>query len=325
MTRALLLAAVFGLFVFSAPYARTTDLGDGNDDVAKMFESYKKGGPRTKKSDAKRRVMMTGFGLFSGVDYNISGVVVESMASEDFWPTEILATAMYAPPKQENVGKGVLKKKDGGARVWQRTLKVAGEEYEVAFLLLDVLWDLGPAITLYEAQHFQPHLIIMTGRGGKRAVFEGGAVNNATKHPGFRYDGKADGKNRPVRSFVLDPELTGIEAAIATTWDNQKLADMAREQIQAIGDAKFEVVAPAKARPENNYICNNITAAVMHGLKGVDVELAGGKIKLKDVKLPDTRGGFFHYPAAATNKAWHVWQWCSVWRHVMQRHFEKPD
>ncbi len=272
MTRALLVMALCSLFVMTASDARTTDLGDGNADVAQMFEKYKKGGPRTKKSDAKRKVMITGFGLFSGVDYNISGVVVESMASKDFWPAEILPTASYAPPQQKHVGKGTLTKKDGGVKVWQRTLKFNGREYEVAFILLDVLWDLGPAITLFEAQNFQPHLIIMTGRGGARAVFEGGAVNNAAKHPGFRFDGKADEKNRPTQSYVLDPKLGGIEAAIPTRWNNKELADATRDLIRAI-NPNFEVSAPANARPANNYICNNIT---VHNLEPLSTFL--GKV-----------------------------------------------
>lgn len=309
--------ALLLLLLLPAPLADATDLGPGNQALAKRFEAYKKGGHRSKKSTARHRVMITGFGLFSGVDYNISGVVVDSMANEKFWPKLHGATVQYAPPKASEVGSGKLSERDGGARVRQRLLTINDLEVEVCFLVLDVLWDLGAAITLYEAQNFRPQLIIMTGRGGRTAVFESGALNRAAGHPGFRASGDPDRRNQPVTPYVLDPSHEGIESAIAMPWDNEALAKMAREVLAGL-DPPHEVVAAPAARKGNTYICNNISAVVLHALKGVEVRLAGGHIKLRS-DLEGVKGGFLHYPAKATNRPVEVWRWCEVLAGVITR------
>ena len=307
----------------SAIDANATDLGEGNRAMKTRFDAWKERGPKSKASDAPRRVMVTGFGLFSGVDYNISGVTVASMADPAFWPATV-SLADLPEAGAEHVASGKLVDADLGAKHWQRSLEIDGVTYEVCFLVLDVLWDLGAAIVLEEARRFQPHLIVMTGRGGRRTVFESGAVNSATGYSGFRYDGAPDRENVPATPHVIDPALPGVEAAIPMTWDAPRLAAAAKPIIEAMGRG-HEVYAAPRARPENNYICNNISCAVLHGIARKDVALAGGEIRIEDIALPDTAAGFLHLPAAAQNTPAEVQAWCHVLARVMKTHFAEPE
>lgn len=321
LARPLLFALLLALLLSPGPddVARATDLGRGNEQVKRAYEAYVKGGPRLEASEASRRVLITGFGLFSGVEFNISGVVLQSMADPTFWPTEAKLDALPKPPAKA-VGAGTLTAKDGGARAWQRTLVIDGRTYEVAFLLVDVLWDLGAAITLFEAEHFEPHLIVMTGRGGKAAVFERGALNRAAPYTGFRHDGRPDPTNKPVAQSVLDPQHPGVEQAIAMSWDNERLAAAARPIVASMR-AGYEVVAAPAARPDNTYICNNISCVVLHGLQGRKVALAGGAIELEVAGLAETAAGFFHYPARATREPAEVQAWARMLATVVKTHF----
>jgi hypothetical protein len=300
-----------------APCAAGTDLGPGNEAVAARYEAWVAKGARTQPPPVPkegetpaRRVMVTGFGLFSGVTFNVSGMVVESMANPEFWPAEMDLRKAATPPKEGSLRRGVLKEDDGGARVWQRTLVIDGRRFEVAFLLLDVLWDLAPAIVLHEARTFRPDFVLMTGRGGREAVLEGGSRNRATPHPGFRADGAPDEKNRPRGKTVLDPALEGVESDVAATWDNVALAAAVTPLVREI-DERFEVLAPAGGRAENDYICNNVTNVVLHALKGVEVPLAGDRIRLR-ADLPGVEAGFFHYPAGAKDDPAEAQAWARV-------------
>lgn len=304
-----------------------TDLGkEGNVDVARRFGAWCKGSahlrapePVKEGETAPRRVMITGFGLFSGVEFNISGVVVESMADAKFWPGSVQLDDDLAPAPDAIASPGVLQRSDGGARVWQRTLTIDGSRYEVGFLLLDVLWDLGAAIVLHEATRFQPDLILMTGRGGSEAVLEGGSVNHAVLAPGFRADGKQDPNNRPTTAFVLDPSLTGVKRDIAATWDNARLAEAIRPLLPSIAP-DIPLLAPPAGRADNAYICNNITNVVLHGLEGVNVALAGGSIYVR-TDLQHTKAGFFHYPASAKREPAEVFHWARVMATIIDAHF----
>lgn len=301
-----------------------TDLGsEGNAQVSKRFAAYMAKGPRLKASHAKRRVLITGFGLFAGVDKNISGVVAESMADPAFWPASWQAQKPAVVPEGAAPRSGHLKESDLGAKAWQRTLTLDGEVVEVGFLVLDVLWDLGAAITLYEANVFRPHLIIMTGRGGPTAVFEAGALNEAVAQPGFAWDGALVPGNKPQRPHVLPPDLPGVERAIAMRWDNEALAKRARAVLAPLRRG-YEVTAPKEARARNTYICNNIACAVLHAAKQGSVQLAGGQVRVAFKPPLDPKSvtaGFFHYPAAARFDREEVATWCGVLNAVIASHF----
>jgi hypothetical protein len=319
MRKALLLVVITALIGSDVEDAYPTDVGKaGNAALAKRFEAWKAGDQHLLPSEAKRRILFTGFGLFSGVDFNISGVVAASMADPEFWPTKVKLTELVGPAKGATPATGILAEGDNGARVWQRTLHIDGEAYEIGFLLVDVLWDLGAAITLHEAATFKPHLIVMTGRGGPRGVFEAGALNVAVRAPGFRANGDVDPANRPTDGLVLPVE--GVEREIAMRWDGPAMLEIAQPIVASL-DRGYEIIAAKAARPGNTYICNNISCCVLHALSGQTLELAGGKIKIPDPKLAKTRGGFFHYPAAARNDAAEVFTWCRMWATLFQAHF----
>ncbi len=321
MRRALLLVMVAALLGLDAEDAYPTDMGKtGNEALAKRFEAWKAGDQHLLASTAKRRILLTGFGLFSGVTFNISGVVASSMADPAFWPAEVELSEVAGPAKGATPAKGILEEGDSGARVWQRTIEIDGETYEVGFLLVDVLWDLGAAITLHEAATFKPHLIVMTGRGGPKGVFEAGALNVAVHAPGFRANGDRDPANKPTTGLVLPADAPGVTREIAMRWDGAALLKIAKPIVTSL-DRGYEIIAAKAARPRNTYICNNISCCVLHALSGQTLELAGGKIKIPDPKLGKTRGGFFHYPASTKNDAKEIFTWCRMWATLFQAHF----
>lgn len=295
--------------------ARATDLGQGNRKMKERFDAYMKRGIQlkgpSKEATTRRvpRVLVTGFGLFTGVDFNISGVVAECLGSR--WPevTALRGKAANERLKLTDVPDGRLVDDDLGGKAWQRQLVLGERRIELGVLLLDVLWDLAPAIALEEAKAFQPDLIVMMGRGSRRVVFEAGAVNHAAAHAGFRSDGEMEASNLPRTHHVIDPALKGAESAIAMRWDGAAMARAARPHIAGIG-RKYEVYVAPRARPENNYICNNISCAVLHGIKLGALPLAGGAIRVEAIRLPNTVAGFLHLPERATREADEIVGWC---------------
>jgi len=81
----------------------------------------------------------------------------------------------------------------------------------------------------------------------------------------------------------------------------------------------------APIRRENDYICNNVSFAVVSGLTGTPVALAGGAINLAPQNT-GTQVGFLHYPYAASapgraDDAEQVFGWAkvlaTVFRHAL--------
>ena len=319
MRKALLLVMLTALIGIDAEDAYPTDVGKaGNEALAKRFAAWKASDQHLTASKAKRRILITGFGLFSGVEFNISGVVASSMADPKFWPDKVKLSELEGPAKGATPATGILEEGHNGARAWQRTIQIDGKTYEVGFLLVDVLWDLGAAITLHEAATFKPHLIVMTGRGGPKGVFEAGALNVAVRAPGFRANGDVDPANRPIDGLVLPAET--VEREIAMRWDGPALLKIAKPIVASL-DRGYEIIAAKAARPRNTYICNNISCCVLHALSGQNLELAGGAIKIADPKLGETKGGFFHYPASTKNDAKEIFTWCRMWATLFKAHF----
>lgn len=302
--------------ISSAPSdVEATDLGKGNRKMKQRFDAYMKRGiqlkgpSKTQTETRSPRVLVTGFGLFTGVDFNISGVVAECLGSS--WPktTALRGDAATNAPKLTAVPHGKLTDADLGAKAWQRSMEIEGRRIELGVLVLDVLWDLAPAIALEEAKVFQPDLILMMGRGGRRVVFEAGAVNHAAAHAGFQSDGEMDALNLPRTPHVVDPKLKGVEPAIAMRWNSAAMAKAAQPFVARIGK-KYEIYVAPRARPENSYICNNISCAVLHGIKLGTLPLAGGLVQIEDIRLTNTIAGFLHLPAHATRKANEIENWC---------------
>lgn len=77
-------------------------------------------------------------------------------------------------------------------------------------------------------------------------------------------------------------------------WESQKLALENREAIERLG---YKSEAAPSARPENSYICNNLSFTVLYGTKNSVTELAGNLLPIRTEGLTSTRVGFFHLPA----------------------------
>ncbi|MGE0174128.1 MAG: hypothetical protein AB7T49_15125 [Oligoflexales bacterium] len=300
-----------------------TDLGPvGNEKVYERFEAFKQSGKgcdaslsNPANSKAKRtRVMVTGFGLFQGVDYNISGVVAESMMDPEFWPE---STNLFQGPgspadKLSEASDGRLDSEDQGAKAVTRNISVNGRDLTVCFMLLDVYWDLAGAIVIDQIEKFQPDFVFMTGRGAEEPVYEWGAINNAKHASGFESDGTVAAESTPVNeayNYVLPTNTIGVSYNAPLLWDNKRLVEVTKDDIAALG---FAAIAPPAPRPSNDYICNNISYIVVHAVKGVNVQLAGEKISLKITVPKIPKVGFFHYPAAAKNEKDSVFRWARV-------------
>lgn len=268
-----------------------TDLGNtGNAAVSSTFKKYKEKNPFGQcKGSSNKRVILTGFGLFSGVDYNISGTVMRSMANPQFFPSFI--DTSQALMTNVNPTNGLVNSADKGAWGANRTLTIDGEKFDVCFLVLDVIWDLAAAIILYESNLFKPELVLMSGRGADQAIFEFGALNQAVMAGGFSSNGAPLANNIPQKPWVLKNYEVGFE--LPMKWDNQFLASSVKNIISSLG---YSVSAPDSARDENDYICNNVSFAVTHGLVS-PTELAGQNILIESLGTQNSISGFFHFPA----------------------------
>lgn len=288
-----------------------TDLGaEGNQAVADRFNAYRQkrstenGGCRPATS--AKRVMITGFGLFTGVDYNISGVVAQSFADQAFTPEDLALNGSDAIGGSGSVGAGRIPESALGAVTTVRHMTIRGEEYEVCVLTLDVLWDLAAAIITLEAESFQPSMIIMSGRGASQAIVEAGALNDAQVGlEGYDASGSIDSVNAPVAS----PILLGRPTESRMTWNGAALAFAARPVVQSLG---FTIGAASGPRRDNNYICNNVSYVVLEAARGAHLSLAGGLIAWSPAIQSDPKIGFFHYPGTATHDRAKVAGWVRV-------------
>jgi hypothetical protein len=293
------------VLLFLAPLAsapclgqsQKSDLGEqGNLFVAKTFDSYLRLHPEgaCRAAGPGKRVIVTGYGLFSGVPYNISGTVVRSMADPAFWPErvdlETPSLAVLASPRS-----GLVSPSDTGAAAFNRSLFIDGERYEACFLVLDVIWDLAGAILIHEETRFKPAVVVMTGRGGDLASFEAGALNRASSFPGYDADGRPLGAvNVPESPWVVADEP--VDAELAMTWNSRALAAAAEAGTRLLG---YSAAGQKAARPENNYLCNDISFAALHASRNRPTSLAGGRILLGSPELPAAPAvGFLHFPAA---------------------------
>jgi hypothetical protein len=299
-----------------------TDLGEeGNQKVRDRFETFKESGkgctvPATVPADGKKRsrAIVTGFGLFQDAEYNISGTVVESMMDPSFWPDSV--NLMHSPEvfiqNLPNAADGRLDSEDKGVEFVTREITVNGRLLTVCFALVDVYWDLAAAIVIHEIEKFQPDMVFMTGRGAENPIYEWGAINQAKQGPAFESDGSVADESTPVdptKNFILPPTTMGVEQKAPLLWDNKRLAEATKDEIAKLG---YTAEAPSTPGPTNDYICNNISFAVVHAVKGVNVELAGGKIELKIAVPRIPKVGFFHFPRTAKNEKGSVLRWARV-------------
>lgn len=286
-----------------------TNLGqNGNTDVAQRFAAYKSHRQQNSlgctSSSSAKRVMVTGFGLFDGVTYNLSGVIAQSLGSAAFTPQSPLSG-----PDQiglaGTVGAGSISSSAKGATTAVRTLRIRGIDYEVCTVVLDVIWDLAAAIIVHEAESFQPDMIFMSGIGGNDAVFEAGANNQALAYSGFA----SAGSSLPINTPVGGPVLPGSPVEVPMTWDAVALESATSSLIADIGYAS---VARTDATVGNTYICNNVSFVTLEAVRGIELRLANGEIRWTPSVTSAPKVGFFHYPSTGSNRRTDVAKWIRV-------------
>ena len=297
LSLAALIAAAAPSFALPADIPQTkSDLGEqGNLFVAKAFDAYRQLHPdgACAARGSGKRVIVAGYGLFSGVPYNISGSVVRSMADPAFWPDQIVlgeaGLAGRGSPRS-----GLVSASDAGAVAFNRSLDIDGERYEACFLVLDVIWDLAGAILIHEESRFKPQFILMTGRGGSQASFEAGAINRASPYPGYDADGRPLGSiNTPQSEWLLPDSPT--DSVLPMTWNSRALAAAAEFETELLG---YSAVGQPAARPDNNYLCNDISFVALHASQNKATSLAGNRISLDSPGLSkEPIVGFMHFPA----------------------------
>ena len=290
----------------------TTDLSEsGNARVFATFTAYQKKAASCQAMGPGRRVMVTGFGLFAGVPYNISGVVVSSLADPVFTPRSLDPAKALVTHGDAALGK--LTDADQGGRVANRSIEILGKPYQVCVLTLDTQWDLAASIILYEADRFKPDMILMSGRGGPGADIEGGAFNYAAPEPGFNPDGSMAAEVKPVVSIeegtAVSPIIPGAPAKLMMTWDGARLYQTVAPMVRALG---YEPSQHRDASEGNTYICNNVSYAVLAAALGVPVVLSGGRIRMTPQLTPGIPIGFFHFPQNVPRQAASVAAWINI-------------
>jgi len=149
-TSRLLLAAAACALLAGQARALFTDLGEaGNAAVSSEFDAYRSAHPSgaCRAEGPGKRVLLTGYGLFAGRGYNISGEVVRAMADPAFWPSDLLLAERGAFADGQPYARRLTPEQfSNGAVAHSRSLRLDGQPYQVCFLALNVAWDLAAAI-----------------------------------------------------------------------------------------------------------------------------------------------------------------------------------
>ena len=292
-----------------------TDLGSGNAAVKKKFDLYRLKSTHCKINNPQHpRVIVTGFGSFNS-DQNISGMVALAMGARDFWPSNIQLSRPTRPIGDFEI-KNYGSLTEYGALLVQRTLKIDDQTYDICFMYLDVLWDLGAAIVIAESRNFKPQMILLTGRGnGEQATIEGAALNAARDSHGFGPEGHIDPENIPVLDQT--PILENGPDQLRMNWDQQAISDSITPLTSRL-DVSFELAETV--RLNNDYICNNLSYAVLAAVEGYPIKLAGNQIIFTSKKMSSTYVGFFHYPSTAPRNQELLSSWGDVLAGIISSH-----
>jgi len=300
------------------PTQKVTDFNkEGNEDVADRYHAFLKRPERCEFRGPGRRVLLTGFGLFAGVPFNISGALIENFARMDVWPENVITSAgpIALKPGLE-LKQGRLEDSSGGVKVVNRRLRIDGADYNFCLVLLDVLWDFAGAVIAAEMERFQPDLVVMSGRGSEGVIVESAAKNTAIPLSGFKSSGDQDANNTPTSDAIntgASPDLI-----VEMTWDNKALARRIAPRVKALG---YETHAPDAWRPGNDYICNNLSFITLHAARGTRFDLAGGLVHVQPVLPSQPQIGFVHLPAAATLDPQTLPQWVQVYASLIDQAF----
>lgn len=272
---------------------KVTNLGpQGNVELSEKVKKHLQGSKSCIPMNEGPRVILTGFGLFSGVSFNISGAVAENFAQESFLLPSQSSHSKASTNSSAQLKNGRLNEEDQGVRIYNRSLEIDGQAYSICVMILDVLWDFGGALVASEMHRFQPDMVMMMGRGIRDVIFEGGALNSATPYYGYNFSGDPNRHNTPTEREILPLEADEL----SMTWNNKELKNQVEDLVQSMG---YPLSAPSKARFSNDYICNNISYIALSAAQSKPLTLAGGKLKLHPKVDSNPKIGFLHLPANA--------------------------
>lgn len=292
-----------------------TDLGRHNDAVASRLSRYQSKSSHCQSVEGvKYRVMLTGFGPFSGEPVNTSGLVAMNFSRF----MKHIDSKIIIPE---------IKGDDADAIVNQEVINIEGAKIAVCAVETSVIWDLAGSIYLHEASLFKPDLIIMSGiDSGNRFVgtWEQYSSNIAVGESGYESDGSVSSVT-PVRSSSDDiiKIFPGGPEKFLMTWDAASLAAktdlIIKEKLK-----DFELQTSPAANP-SDYLCNNVSYVVLAGISGFTLPLAGGKMLVHAEGLRATKAGFFHYPSFSPQDEISVKVWIEVMAKVIESEMERHN
>lgn len=254
--------------IFATSQERT-NLGDvGNQLVLDRYNVFLSNGSNCQTAEPNsRRVIITGFGPFSGSTKNFSSEVLYSWGQ------------FAAPTKDRDVSAANL------------SLKMKNSNLQICFLSLSTQWDLAAAIIINEALAFEPEFILMTGVGGPTSVvLETIAGNETTYLSSFDEFGNPLSDTLPIEGYVLP---NGSKKEITLTWNP---LDIYNEIEAVLKKTNYPLYIDMPSKLADNYICNNTRYIVAHAVNNTTVHLAGGKIILSPNFSKSPITGFIHLP-----------------------------
>ncbi len=280
------------LVSFAATAQDRTDLGiTGNEYVASHFLQHKMSAPICAPPNlGQSRVIITGFGPFSGSAQNISGEILKAFGK---FESPLPITDAYGAMGE---------------------ISSAPSNIQVCFLVLSTTWDLAAAILVHEAQVFEPHMVLMTGLGGSNMVFELDSVNQATFLEGYEPAGKELDHNQPVANYVLPLDSPGVLPRIALTWKPQDLLPEIQQDVLSQG---FYAAVESTQTSPDNYICNNIRYVMAHAAKNTEIVLAGGNVRITPRFRQPPITGFIHYPMGIATTPSSLTAWSNILEKVI--------
>jgi pyrrolidone-carboxylate peptidase len=301
----------------------STDLDiTGNARVVRNFQAYRENTNSGCSSAGTqgRRILISGFGPFNR-KRNISGAVVDVLQRPELWPSQLVWPddgAFEAPEFEPDDQPSRW-----GAQAVQRTVRFDGRQFELCLLKLSVEWDFAAAVILHEAEKFQPDFIFMSGYGADLTGvrLESAALNKTSRLSGFDPQGKALGElNTPLSKWIL-PAALNLPDVLQMNWDPRQIARANAHRLAQVSESsgrtetqeRWRFVATREADPQNNYICNNVSYAVLAALQLESTPLAGGRLVMSPRFSKKPAAAFMHFPYEAdVSSPEEVWLWAHL-------------
>ena len=208
-------------------------------------------------SEARPRVLLTGFGRFMSIGDNATGRLVSKLVPTAPYPeTSAPPTGGVDPPgPQLSVGNTTLDLPGVGP-------------VDVCGMILSVYWDLAAILISKELEAFDPTFVMMNGVAGDRQPIwvELGATNRAAPlDDGSDQLRPAVGDNEPFAKIVDTTSDVGRPNLLA--WKKVETAARTtilahaedRENGMRFGDLLPDVKLAGFPRSSNTYLCNNVT------------------------------------------------------------------